>query len=313
MSTPETIDAATQHEHLAMAAQLSGVAAPEIVLPEDRTIDVGALRLHYLDWGDPGGRAILFLHGARLSAHTWDVVCLALRARYRCLALDARGHGDSHWAPPDAYHAEAHVEDVEGLVDGLGLEDFVLVGHSMGGGTALAYAGRHADKLKALVIVDTGPAERAGVVRPGVQRMHDFVNGPAEFDSLEEVVERAVAFNPARDRRLLRRSLLNNMRQLPNGRWAWKYHREGLGRRGPEHQEARRQLLLAAIPRISCPTLVLRGGISDMFTAEDAERVATSLPDGRWHEVPNAGHTIQGDNPKGLLEALEPFLDEVGA
>jgi pimeloyl-ACP methyl ester carboxylesterase len=199
------------------------------------------------------------------------------------------------------------------LVDQLGLDDFILVGHSMGGGTALGYAGRHAHKLKALVIVDTGPAERVGVVRPGLQRMHDFVNGPAEFDTLEEVVERAVAFNPARDRRLLRRSLLNNMRKLPNGRWAWKYHREGLGQRTSEHQEARRQLLLEAIPRISCPTLVLRGANSDLFTAEDAERVAASLPNGQWREIPNAGHTIQGDNPKGLLDAVEPFLEEVGA
>jgi pimeloyl-ACP methyl ester carboxylesterase len=199
------------------------------------------------------------------------------------------------------------------VVEQLGLDQFVLVGHSMGGGTALAYAGRHAARLKAVVIVDTGPAERAGIVRPGVQRMHDFVNGPAEFETLEDVVERALAFNPARDRRLLRRSLLNNMRRLPNGRWAWKYHREGLGRRSPEHMEARRQMLLGAVPRIGCPTLVLRGGISDMFTDEDAERLAAQLPDGRWRVVPDAGHTIQGDNPRGLLEALEPFLAEVGA
>ncbi|HLG70516.1 MAG TPA: alpha/beta hydrolase [Chloroflexota bacterium] len=313
MSTPETIDAATQLEHLTMAVELSRVAVPDVLLPEDGFLAVGGVRLHYLDWGDPGGRPILFLHGARLSAHTWDVVCLALRNRYRCIALDARGHGDSDWADLEGYTAENHVGDVEGVVEQLGLDQFVLVGHSMGGGTALAYAGRHAAKLKALVIVDTGPAERPGVMRPGVQRMHDFVNGPAEFETLEEVVERALAFNPARDRRLLRRSLLNNMRRLPNGHWAWKYHREGLGRRSPDQMEARRQMLLDAVPRISCPTLVLRGGISDMFTDEDAARLAAQLPDGRWHMVPNAGHTIQGDNPKGLLEALEPFLTEVGA
>ncbi len=313
MSSSETIDAVTQFEHLSMAVQISDVSVPEVVLPEDRSGYLDDMQFHYLDWGDPGNRAVLFLHGARLSAHTWDVVCLALRKRYRCLALDARGHGDSDWAPEDRYDAEAHVSDVERLVEHLRLDQFVLVGHSMGGGTALAFAGRHAAELKALIIIDTGPAERAGVVRPGVQRMHDFVNGPAEFDTLEEAVERALAFNPARDRRLLRRSLLNNMRRLPSGRWIWKYHREGLGRRSPEQMEARRQALVAAIPHVHCPTLVLRGAISDMFTDDDAERLATHLPDGRWQQIPNAGHTIQGDNPKGLLDALEPFLVQVGA
>ena len=57
---------------------------------------------------------------------------------------------------------------------------------------------------------------------------------------------------------------------------------------------------------------MLRGAISDMFTDEDAESLASRLPDGRWRQVPRAGHTIQGDNPKGLLEAMEPFLAEAG-
>jgi pimeloyl-ACP methyl ester carboxylesterase len=313
LSFTETIDAATQLEHLTMAMQLSDISVPEVVLPEDRTISLNGLEFHYLDWDNDGARPILFLHGARLSAHTWDVVCLTLRDRYHSIALDARGHGDSAWSPDGTYPSDAHVSDVESLVDQLGLNDFVLVGHSMGGGTALAYATRHVDKLKALVIVDTGPAERAPGPRPGLERMHNFVNGPSEFETLEEVVDRAIEFNPARDRRLLRRSLLNNMRQTDSGHWRWKYDKNGLGKRTPEEQEARRKALRAALPRITCPTLVLRGEISDMFSVEDAKDVAGALPDARWREVPRAGHTIQGDNPKGLLAELEPFLAEVGA
>ena len=306
-------DVATQLEHLTMAAQLSGVDVGEVALPRDQTLELHGMRFHYLDWGDPERRAVLLLHGARLSAHTWDVVCLALSAQFHCIALDARGHGDSDWAPPGGYTLDDHLSDVEALVDTLGLRDFVLVGHSMGGGTALAYAGKHSDSLRALTIVDTGPHERGAAPRPGLQRMHDFVNGPREFDSLEEVVERAVAFNPARDRRLLRRSLLNNMRQSAAGQWSWKYDRDGLGGRTPEESEARRETLEAALPRIHCPTLLLRGGNSDIFLDEDAERVAAQLPHGSWQRIPNAGHTIQGDNPKGLLDALVPFLDRAGA
>ena len=63
--------------------------------------------------------------------------------------------------------------------------------------------------------------------------------------------------------------------------------------------------------RVECPTLVLRGGRSDIFSDEDAERFAEALPDGRWRRVEDAGHTIQGDNPRGLVAELKPFLDQV--
>jgi non-heme chloroperoxidase len=66
------------------------------------------------------------------------------------------------------------------------------------------------------------------------------------------------------------------------------------------------------VRRISCPTLVVRGAQSDIFTDDNAAELASAVPDGRWRRVENAGHTVQGDNPKGLLEVLTPFLDEVG-
>jgi pimeloyl-ACP methyl ester carboxylesterase len=265
------------------------------------------MRFHYLDWGNSAAPTILFLHGGALTAHTWDLVCLGLRDRFHCLALDARGHGDSDWAADLDYSVTARIADVEGFVDALGLKDFVLVGMSMGGATAIAYAGRHADQLRALVIVDIGP--KGG--RPGTGRIRDFVAGPGELDTIEDFVERALAFNPARDRRLLRRSLLHNLRQQPNGRWAWKYDRGRIGKMGPEVAEERERLVAGAVPRITSPTLILRGDRSDVFWDEDAEAFANALPNGRWTRVENAGHTIQGDNPRGFLEAVNPFLAEV--
>ncbi|MFI5268663.1 MAG: alpha/beta fold hydrolase, partial [Chloroflexota bacterium] len=199
-------------EHLRQSSQLAGMDLPELVLPSDKEVDLDGLRLHYLDWTGSGDTTIVFLHGAALTAHTWDLVCLALRGRFRCLALDARGHGDSDWPADKAYGVEEHVGDVEGLVEALGLDRFVLVGHSMGGGTALAYAGRNSRRLRGLVVVDTGPRPPSAGVAVGGQRVRDFIAGPAELDSVEDFVERAVRFNPLRDRQLLRRSLLHNLR-----------------------------------------------------------------------------------------------------
>jgi esterase len=290
------------------AVQVSGVEVAEVVLPADHDMLVGRMRLHYLDWGGPANPAIVFLHGGGLTAHTWDVVCVALRTRFHCLALDLRGHGESEWSPNMDYGLEAYARDLRHFVDNLGLEHFVLVGMSLGGLTSIAYTALHPGRVQALAIVDVGPE----VQSVGVRRISDFVASSEELDSVDDFVERALVFNPARSPALLRRSLLHNLHQLPNGKWTWRYDK----RRGiPEDFAAadqRRRLLWKDVEAIHCPTLVVRGARSDVFADADAERLAATLPDGRWVRVEGAGHTIQGDNPKGLVEALEPFLGELG-
>ncbi len=295
-----------QREHLERALAISGVRADEVVLPSDHDILVGRLRLHYLDWGGPSDRTVVFLHGGGLTAHTWDLVCLALRPHYRCLAIDLRGHGDSEWSPNLRYGIDDNVADLTGFVAALGLSSFALVGMSLGGGTALAYAARESERLTALCIVDVGPR----IQRAGTRRIRNFMMMESqEMASVEDFVERAVRFNPARDRELLRRSLLYNLHQLPDGNWTWKYDRRHRGQSAFESAEQRLAQLSEAVERIFCPTLVVRGAGSDVFSEADADDLARSLPDGRVATVPDAGHTVQGDNPRGLLAVLEPFLD----
>ena len=287
-----------------MALDISRVHVEQLVLPREADLLANGIRLHYLDWGATARRSILFLHGGGLTAHTWDLVCLALRPRFHCYALDLRGHGDSEWSPNMQYGLDAYAQDVEGVAQALELRDFVLVGMSLGGLTALAYAGQHAALLRLLVVVDVGPT-----VRPeGARRIRDFMLESDELDSVDEFVERAMRFNPRRNRELLRRSLMHNLRQLPNGKWTWKYDRRHRQSRDDPHADRRRQELWNDVAKITCPTVVVRGEKSDVFTLEDAAALATALADGRWVEVRGAGHTVQGDNPRGLLEACEPFL-----
>jgi pimeloyl-ACP methyl ester carboxylesterase len=266
------------------------------------------MRFRYLDWGTRGKRPLLFLHGGGLTAHTWDLVCLALRLDYRCLALDLRGHGDSEWSPEMDYGIEAHRDDVAALIDHLALEGLGLVGMSLGGLTALAYAGRHAARLSALVIVDVGPEAR----QEGARRIAEFIAAPAEFNSIDEVIERALSFNPRRDAKLLRRSLQHNLRLMPDGRLTWKHDRRHRAKFDAEEWARRRQGLWDDIPRITCPTLVVRGGRSDVFHDEDAEKLAGALPRGSWVRVEDAGHTVQGDNPRALVSELRRFWEREG-
>jgi pimeloyl-ACP methyl ester carboxylesterase len=299
-STPAT----EQLAHLEQATELAGLDAIEIVLPAEREVALEGIRLHWVDWGTEGWSPVLFLHGGGLTARTWDLVCLALRRDHHCLAPDARGHGDSEWSRSVDYGVETLAGDLERLIAHLGLARPVLVGQSLGGMTALAYACREPDAVAGLVLVDVVTE----VQRGGTQRIAEFVAVTAEPDSVDAFVERARAFNPARDERLLRRSLLHNLRPLSDGRWTWKYDPRAVTRERMEAIHADLRELSEGLDAVTCPTLVIRGADSDVVTPEAAEAFARALPDARVVTVPGATHTVQGDNPRGLVEALRPFL-----
>lgn len=295
-------------EHLRLATEIAGLDVDELVMPTDHDVVVNGLRLHYLDWGRHGRAPLLFLHGGGLTAHTWDLVCLALRAEYRCLALDQRGHGDSEWSPTLDYAPDAHVRDIRGLIERLGLERPVLVGHSLGGLNAMVLATAGADLLGGVVLVDVGPDVQSRAVR----RIPDFVTGDPGNGSVDDFVERALAFNPRRDPRLLRYTVRHNLRRLPDGGWTWKYDRRWLSPERIAMLRSSLEGLRDVTDGVTCPVVVVRGAESDAFSDAQAADFAATLPDGRWAKVDGAGHTVQGDNPRGLAAVIGDFLAEIG-
>ncbi|HYP37531.1 MAG TPA: alpha/beta hydrolase [Stellaceae bacterium] len=299
-----TLSADEYRDHLETTAVRAGFAFGGVVLPSEHDVNVGQLRFRYLDWGTKGLRPILFLHGGALTAHTWDLCCLALRDEFHCIALDQRGHGDTDWAPDADYSIGAQREDIRGFADRLGLDRFVLVGQSMGAINGLAFAVTHPERLSALVMIDAGPEVR----RRGSSRIREFVNGGAKPETLEEIIERALAFNPRRDPQILRRSLMHNLRRQPDGSWSWKYDRSRFQRLDHDTHLAERRRLADNLAKVTCPALVIRGAESDVFHQDDAERLAKNFPDGRQITIAQAGHTVQGDNPKDLVAALREFL-----
>jgi pimeloyl-ACP methyl ester carboxylesterase len=247
---------------------------------------------------------MLFLHGGALTAHTWDLCCLALRDEFHCIALDQRGHGDSDWAHDADYTMAAQLADTKGFIDHLHLDKFILVGMSLGAINSLNFAINYPELLDNLVIIDAGPEMR----RPGSSRIRDFVNGVAETVTVEGIIEKALEFNPRRDPKILRRSLMHALRQQPDGTWRWKYDRRRFQILDQEKHRAERAALGDGLSRVTCPTLIVRGGESDVFHEDDGIRLAQRLPDGKFVTVPKAGHTVQGDNPKDLVAELRRFL-----
>jgi pimeloyl-ACP methyl ester carboxylesterase len=175
---------------------------------------------------------------------------------------------------------------------------------SLGGMTAINYAAAHSARLAGLVVIDVGPEMSAA---GGRERMRNFAETTVELDSIDAYVEQAMRFNPRRKPELLRRSLMHNLRQGANGKWSWKY--DPKRQHGMRDDPAREPTTAwAAVDAIDCPTLVVRGGDSDMFSPANAAALVARLKQVEFVEVPGAGHTVQGDQPALLSEALRTFL-----
>jgi esterase len=295
-------DAGETLAHLRRLAALAKVPAEAVGLPRHHHVVLGERRFHYVEWGREGTPPILFLHGGNQSARTWDVVCMALAPRFHCIALDQRGHGLSEWSYEFDYSPEASAGDVAHLVDHLRWPRFALVGMSMGCLNGMSYAASNAARLAGFVAVDAGPY----IESAGGAEIIDFVQANRTHGSLDDFVAAAVKFNPRRNPDFLRHSLRHTVRQNADGTFAWRSDR-----RQPLKLDAMLAWLehsRTLLPRITCPTLVIRGAESNILTEEGATRFARELPNGRTVTVPNAGHTVQGDNPAGLLAVLDDFL-----
>ena len=283
-----------------------GVSFAQETVPLDGFVEANGLRFHYLDWGEPDRPPMLLLHGFAQTCHSWDFVALSLSDRFRLIALDQRGHGDSDWAPDGDYSPEAQQEDLKAVVEALRLDGPVVIGLSMGGRNAFTYAAAHPGEVRALVIVDAGPEN----MRPGSENIRRFVQQEDELDSVEAFVSRVQAFNPRRPVQQIRGSIVHNLKQLPSSKWTWKYDKL---LRSPDRpfssdpETARR--LWGYLESLKCPTLIVRGGASDVIALETAEAMRKRTPGSRLATVEGAGHLVMGDNPAGFERAVTEFLN----
>ena len=274
------------------------------VVPLDKTVTTNKMNLHYLDWGAVGKPVMLLLHGLRGHAHSWDDFSEALCHDYHVLVLDQRGRGDSDWAPDGDYTSRKYIADVAGLCEQLQLDSIILVGHSMGGKNAVISASRFPKQVDKLIVVDAGPeADPRGVARID----KEILVVPEEFGSFEAVVKYMKPHSPRYSDRVLRRYLTYATRELPNGKFQWRYDfaiREQR-RRGtaPPPDD-----LWPVLPQIACPTLIVRGVESDLFGVDVGRRMVEAMADARVAEVPEAGHMVFEDNPEGFIEAVRGFL-----
>jgi len=269
----------------------------------DRTLVLNGQRFHYTEWGAPTAPPLVMLHGVTGHARTWDEEAALFASRYRVLALDQRGHGDSDPSPDADYTVATLAADVAAFVDALGLARISLVGLSMGGRVAIGFAGQAPERVDRLVIVDIGPEiSEAGMVRVGTL----MARSPELFPSLEHALAFHRVTNPLYTEAMLRHRVEHGTRPVDGG-LTWKYDR-GL-REAVRAGTWRDPIDLWPLWRgIACPILLVRGADSDVLSPEIAKRMLEENPNTRYAEVAGAGHTVPGDQPAAFRTLLTDFL-----
>ena len=257
-------------------------------------------------WGDPAGPLVVLQHGGGQTRHAWKGAGESLgRAGYHVVAFDERGHSDSEWAPDGVYSSDDMVEDLRCVVSALGSDRPVLVGASMGGGTSLLAAGEGRVDASALVLVDMAPK----LNEEGTKKIRDFMaQKPDGFDSLEEVAAAIANYQPHRKRPRNLDGLAKNVRLAPDGKYRWHWDPARMGdRRMPEYRER----LGRAADNLALPTLLVRGGLSDVLTEQGAQSFLEQCPHAEYVNVTNAAHMVAGDRNDIFADAVIEFLQRV--
>ena len=276
--------------------------APGPPAPVDRFVTAGGLRLHYLDWGNPGAPPLVLLHGIDRIAHTFDHIAPRFTSRYHVIAMDLRGHGDSGWDPDARYLVEDHVGDLERLVRELGLRNVMLWGNSTGGRVVQVFAGLHPGLVTAVIAEDVGPERPRSIADAYARRVKQEENGWANAEAL--LAQMRAAAQPLPDR-VLEPYVRYGTKRRDDGRVVWK--RDPNLVKGFVETE-----LWRYVREIKAPILYVLGGRSTIVPPTTQEELKKVLPQVRIVTMPGLGHYPSDEQPEEFVRIVDEFLRRGG-
>ncbi|XP_004705686.3 protein ABHD11 isoform X2 [Echinops telfairi] len=253
--------------------------------------------------GEGSRPALVFLHGLFGCRNNFNSIAktLAQRTGRKVLTVDARNHGDSPHSPDMSY--EAMSRDLQGLLPKLGLAPCVLIGHSMGGKTAMLLALQRPDLVERLIAVDISPTETASVSNfPSYMAAMRAVAIP---DGVPRSHARKLAdeqLSPVVQDLAVRQFLLTNLVEV-DGRFLWRVNLDAMAQSLQE--------IMAFPPRQESylgPVLFLLGGNSQFVHPSHHPEIRRLFPHAQLQTVPHAGHWVHADRPQDFMAAIRGFL-----
>ncbi|MGL3149923.1 alpha/beta fold hydrolase [Microbacterium sp. A82] len=295
-----------EFSYLPHQAEALGVTAPSVTrltlaLADGRVISA-------LKFGE-GSPVITLLHGAGLNAHTWDTTTLHIQ--HPVLAIDLTGHGDSSWRTDADYSARTLAADITAALDTWTTQPQVLVGQSLGGLTAAAVAAARPDLVRELMIVDITPGIDTSA---GPTVLRKFYEGPTDFASRDELVDRAMSLGFGGTRAETERGVFLNTRVRPDGRIEWKHHFAHLAAQAiaASADDTVSPAVLTPtgwedLAAVQAPITLVRA-IAGFVTAPDGEEFARRVPAARVIAM-DATHNVQETAPAELADAIRELAD----
>ena len=258
-------------------------------------------------WGSNNEELVILLHGGGQTRHAWgDTGKKLAEAGYHSVALDLRGHGDSEWHADGDYSIRAYKDDLVSIINEIG-KPARLVGASLGGMASLVLAGDeiNSDLCTALIMVDIG-------IYPdpvGSDRIVSFMlSGEKGFDSLEDVAKSISDYLPHRKKPKDLEGLKKNLRLKGDGRYYWHWDPRFIRRRPGSRDRRYFDLQLKAAEKVTIPTLLIRGALSDVVTMEDVDYFLSVISHAKFVEIEKAAHMIAGDRNDIFAEEAIKFL-----
>ena len=251
-------------------------------------------QLYYRELGS--GEPLLILHGLLGSGDNWQRIAKELSGQYRVILPDARNHGRSPHTDSIPYSEMA--EDLKALYRHLGINKANIIGHSMGGKTAMTFAGKYPELVDHLIVVDITPAAYSENNFAEIfAAMNTF--DPATAQSRQEVEEKVALYikDP-----LVRGFILKNLARQEGGGFRWKINLPVISR-------SLEGISAAISPgRYQDPALFIAGGKSDYINPERMESVNTAFPAAKVVTIVNAGHWVHYEAPEEFTSLVRDFL-----
>ncbi|MBI9108605.1 MAG: alpha/beta fold hydrolase [Spirochaetales bacterium] len=253
--------------------------------------------LNVKDYGLQENPAVFFLHGLLGSADNWGSTCRSLsEAGLRCIAVDQRNHGASPHSSEMNYPLMA--DDLLRLADSLGIDEFSLVGHSMGGKTAMEAALRAPERLRSMVVADIAPIE----YKPAYT---DYINslGKINLNGIKNRSEAGLELEKYIPDRSLRMFFLTNLRKDDSGKFRWRININSI--------TSNYENIWKAIENgrsYGGPVLFLRGSESDFVQDKHFDLIESLFPAFEVKTIENSGHWVHTEQPEVFRQHLSDFL-----